>query len=105
MKAHVQTFRYSSTLGGFDSRALSEFTRDKEFLSFHEHMFTVHGTPHRARVFTYETTVVRAEKLEQDRALRAQPAPDARLAPVTAGADAPGAQRTKGTQDPAVRGA
>ncbi len=41
MRVKLLTFRYSSSLGGFDDTPLLEFTRDKEVLSFREHFFAV----------------------------------------------------------------
>ena len=39
MRVRIFTFRYSSTLGGFDDTPLTDFTRDKETLQFREHFF------------------------------------------------------------------
>ena len=48
MRVKRLTFRYSSSLDGFDDTPLLEFTRDKEVLSFREHFFTVNDLPHLA---------------------------------------------------------
>ena len=54
MRVQLFTFRYSSTLGGFDDTSLRDFTRDKEVLAFREHFFTVNDVPHVACVVTYQ---------------------------------------------------
>ena len=54
MRVKLFTFRYSSTLGGFDDSPISEFTRDKDVLTFREHFFSVNEVPHLTCVVTYQ---------------------------------------------------
>ena len=58
MRVKLFTFRYSSTLGGFDERAMQDFARDKEVLSFREHFFTVNDVPHLACVLTWQDPLI-----------------------------------------------
>jgi superfamily II DNA helicase RecQ len=46
MPIAVMTLRDSSTLGAFDTTPLSDFTKDREVLSFRETFFRVQGVPH-----------------------------------------------------------
>ena len=46
MRVQVLTLRYSATLGVIDSTPLSDFTKDKQVLSFRETFFRVQGVPH-----------------------------------------------------------
>ena len=71
MRVKLLTFRYSSSLGGFDDTPLLEFTRDKEVLSFREHFFTVNDMPHLACVVTYEVPACRPQSVESASAARA----------------------------------
>ena len=58
MRVRLLTFRFSSTIGGFDDGPLTELIRDKEVLVFREHFFTVNEVPH-ACVITYQEPTVR----------------------------------------------
>jgi hypothetical protein len=54
MRVKLMTFRYSSSLGGFDSDPLTVFCADKEVLSFREHFFCVGDVPHLTCVIVYQ---------------------------------------------------
>jgi len=69
MRVKLMTFRYSSTLGGFDDTALCEFIRERDVLAFREHFFTVNEVPHLACVLTYQDAIVPAEVLHAARDL------------------------------------
>ena len=63
MRIKLLTFRYSSTLGGLDDRALSEFIRDKDVIAFREHFYAVNEVPHLSCVIHYQDAVVPMEAL------------------------------------------
>ncbi len=58
MRVKLFTFRYSSTLGGFDDTPLVEFTRDRTVLDFREHFFQVNEVPHLSCVLIYQEPVM-----------------------------------------------
>ncbi len=58
MRVKILSFRYSSTLGGFDEAALQDFVRDKEIVSFREHFYRVQDVPHLTCIVTYQDEVV-----------------------------------------------
>jgi len=58
MRVKLISFRYSTTLGGFDDTALSAFIRDKEVIAFREHFYTVNDVPHLSCVVHYQDAVV-----------------------------------------------
>jgi len=58
MRVKLFTFRYSSTLGGFDDTPLQDHIRDKEVLSVREHFFRVNDVPHLLCVVTWQDAVV-----------------------------------------------
>ncbi len=76
MRIKLFTFRYSSSLGGFDERALSHFIGDKEVLSFREHFFCVNDVPHLVCVVTWQEPVVNEEDLGHARELQRDRAPE-----------------------------
>lgn len=61
MRVKLFTLRYSATLGGFDDTALTEFTRERELVSFREHFFSVNDVPHLACVMVWQDAVVAYE--------------------------------------------
>jgi len=75
MRIHLMTFRYSATLGGFDSEPLRDFLRDKEVIAFREHFFCVNEVPQLTCVVTYQNAVVPQAVIE---GARENTAPDAR---------------------------
>src|SRR5262245_31413874 len=58
MRVKLFTFRYSSTLGGFDDTPLLDFIRDQEVLSFSEHFFAVNEVAHVTCVVTCQDAIV-----------------------------------------------
>ena len=62
MRVKLLTFRYSSTLGGFDATPLEDFIRDKDVLGFHEHFFHASDVPHVLCVVTWQDPVVGGER-------------------------------------------
>lgn len=58
MRVKLMTFRYSATLGGFDTQPLDDFTRDKEVVAFREHFYTVNEVPHVTCVLTFQEALV-----------------------------------------------
>ncbi|QDU69534.1 HRDC domain-containing protein [Engelhardtia mirabilis] len=58
MRVKLFTFRYSSTLGGFDDRPLQAFLRDREVIACREHYFQVNDVPHLACVLIWQEAVV-----------------------------------------------
>ncbi len=67
MRIHLMTFRYSATLGGFDSEPLRDFLRDKEVIAFREHFFCVNEVPHLTCVVTYQMAIVPQAALDAAR--------------------------------------
>ena len=64
MRVKLLTFRYSATLGGFDDRALLDFTRDVEVIAFREHLYLANEVPHLSCVVHYQDAVVLVEALQ-----------------------------------------
>ena len=58
MRSRLFTFRYSSTIGGFDDTALREYVSDQDVLAFREHFFTVNEVPHLLCVVETQDAVV-----------------------------------------------
>ena len=46
MRVKILTFRYSTSLGGFDDTPLTELLRERELVAFREHFFHIGGVPH-----------------------------------------------------------
>lgn len=67
MRIRLMTFRYSATLGGFDSEPLRDFLRDKEVIAFREHFFCVNDVPHLTCIVTYQTAIVPQAALDAAR--------------------------------------
>jgi superfamily II DNA helicase RecQ len=53
LKLKVFTFRFSESVGGFDDKALQEFTADKEVIEFAEHFFIHENTPYLTVLIAY----------------------------------------------------
>lgn len=99
MRVQLFTFRYSATLGGFDDRPLTHFTRDKELLSLREHFFSVNDVPHLLCVVTWQDAVVTNPGVSS--AQGQPPAPDRSRQPIPAPAsDKPRQSKRSAAPDP-----
>jgi len=96
MRVKLFTFRYSSSLGGFDDRPLVHFMRDKEVLAFREHFFCVNEVPHLLCVLTWQDELVSNVDVAAVHDLRNAPAPDPSRAPLAPPADARSSKRRRG---------
>jgi hypothetical protein len=66
LRPRIFTFRYSSTLGGFDDTALREYVANQEVLAFREHFFTVNDRPHLLCVVETQASCVTPSSPEKD---------------------------------------
>jgi superfamily II DNA helicase RecQ len=96
MRVKLFTFRYSSTLGGFDDRPLVHFMRDKEVLAFREHFFCVNEVPHLLCVLTWQDALVSNHDMTSAHELRHVPAADPTRAPLVPPADSRPSKRKRG---------
>jgi len=96
MRVKLFTFRYSSSLGGFDDRPLVHFMRDKEVLAFREHFFCVNEVPHLLCVLTWQDALVSNADLAVAHELRHGLAPDPTHAPLVPPTESSPRKRKRG---------
>ena len=67
MRIQLFTFRFSNTLGSFDTTSLDVFCSGRDLIGFREHFFVVHEVPHLLCVVTWQDAVVECAARERPR--------------------------------------